>query len=279
MQGLDGRINDIRGMHSEFRNFYEVGGGLTLVLLGVVIGAAIFSNSGDYQTNLYTEFLSICVTVLVLDTRAQRREARRRRDELRERLLREAASSVNETVRRAVEELERGDYLRGGDGWLAEADLERANLHGINLERANLRRAKLSHADLRECVLFDADLEGADLMGASMQRTLLSYANLRDSYLGNADLREANLQSANLTNANLNFADLRAADLSKANLKGTMMYQTQCDDKTILPDGSHWQADVDLAQFGVLTDLSGLKPNYLQTDLRNDDTIGKTPDM
>ncbi len=249
--GMDGRMQEIRTIYRDFTQFYEIAGGLGLVILGVLLGGLFFNQSGDYPTNLYTEFLSICLTVFVLDTRARHRDQRRRIDELRERLLREASSGVNETTKTAIEELAQRNLLTGETGWLQGADLSEANMNGVKLDSANLRGANLRQARLENATLFDTALDMADLSNAKLHGALLSYATMTYTALENADLRNASLQRVVLNHANLSYADLRGADLTRASLKFTRFTDTVFDDTTILPDGSHWSVQTDLTRFGA----------------------------
>ena len=81
------------------------------------------------------------------------------------------------------------EILRKHKQWLdnvpggKRANLQYADLRGVNLHAANLQ-----HADLR-----DADLQYADLRGAELRDADLQYADLRGAELRDADLRGANL--------------------------------------------------------------------------------------
>ncbi|HEU4338562.1 MAG TPA: DUF2169 domain-containing protein, partial [Planctomycetota bacterium] len=83
---------------------------------------------------------------------------------------------------------------------LAEADLSRAQMPGIDLS--------------------GRDLHGAVFEGASMAKAKLAGANLEDADLSGADLSEADLSGANLKNADLTRARLDKAVLKKAKLDG-----------------------------------------------------------
>jgi hypothetical protein len=74
-------------------------------------------------------------------------------------------------------------------------------------------------------------------------------ANLRDAGLQAAYLRGASFENATLTGADLTGANLlgtifTGADLSHAQLAGAFY-----DEKTVLPDGTFWTPDTDLARF------------------------------
>jgi transcriptional regulator with XRE-family HTH domain len=105
-----------------------------------------------------------------------------------------------------------GEYLP-----LANIDLSKANLKGINFSQVSLCQADLSETDLRISNLSEADLRGA---------------NLSEADLRGADLRKANLYWADLSEANLSEADLRGADLRKANLIGAELNEAELSEVT-----------------------------------------------
>ncbi len=234
--------------------------GTALTFFAVVLGDLIFFDEG-YYTNIFTELLSLVVTVFVLNVYfSEREEARRLRD-----FVYDAGSASNHIAIRAAEYLYRHGKLFGDNSLLRNADLRGANLRsarlnsvnlcytnldGANLARAqlertnfsdanlshtNLRRADLSYATLMDAHFFDTQLQGASLVYTKMQRAVLDNANLRGANLHGADLTQANLVGTNLTGANLTGCTLTGAEF---------------DDRTRLPDGSHWRPDVDMQQFG-----------------------------
>jgi hypothetical protein len=64
----DFRRQELREIRQEYKSFYQLMGGLVLVLIGIWLGANIFADDAGYGTNLYTELISVAVTVFVLDT-------------------------------------------------------------------------------------------------------------------------------------------------------------------------------------------------------------------
>jgi hypothetical protein len=102
-------------------------------------------------------------------------------------------------------------------------------LWGANLEEANLWKANLREAFLWKANLREADLVGAFLMGA---------------FLWEANLWKANLWEANLWEANLMLANLEGAHLERACLEGAKL-----SEDSILPDGTNWTPDTDMARF------------------------------
>jgi len=213
---------DVPFTEDQNRFTYQFSAGVVLVLLGVWIGSLLFASDEGYGTNLYTEMLSIAVTIFILDLRADWREKRRRERELKERLVREAGSTINDTAKSAVNELRKREWLSGEGGVLYRVDWRRANLQRVRLNGAMMSRADLSEANLQGTNLQDADL---------------SYANL-----GGANLRAANLHGADLNGAVLAYRD-----------DGGEVVMAQFDRDTILPDGSTWREGVNMAGFGAVT--------------------------
>lgn len=266
------RSDEIRQIHTEYANFYLILGGLALVAGGILIGAALFSGSAPaidditgYFTNLYTEAISVALTIFVLDVLNRRRDERNRIRDLQEQLVREAGSSVNATAWSAIHTLKKRGWLgrdfkalggirvkdseallQGVD--LSYADLRAADIGKANLQRTDLRHAKLSEADLVEANLSHADLGYAEMAHADLLATNLNQANLSDANLTGARLAETtlyrgellwtNLTAADLTEANLieailTEADFSQADLRGANLCGAYMYKVKLADVLI----------------------------------------------
>ncbi len=194
----------IREIQKDHGLFYKA----LLIGLGVLIGGALFGDAG-YITNLWTEGLSVGLTVLVLNTLAEHREEKRRIKDLQDRLVMEAVSQSNEAAKRAIDELRARGWLTGEDSLL----------HLIRLSRANLKEADLWGANLKRVTLWRTNLKGANLTSANLQEALLWH-----TYLQGAMMRYINLQGADLTNA-------------------------QFDETTILPDGKAWTPETDLTRF------------------------------
>ena len=160
-------------------------------------------------------------------------QRRKRRAQLKERLIPEFGSSVRSVAVRAAEELRQQGWLQDGSltgGYFPAANLAGADLSGAYLQRTNLRAAKLAGADLARAnfegaYLYIADLEGANLRGARLQGADLRSANLRG-----ADLQEAHLEGAALVYAHLGGASLRAAHLESANLRAVHLERADLRD-------------------------------------------------
>jgi uncharacterized protein YjbI with pentapeptide repeats len=232
-----------------------------LVLIALAGGAVslllLDADPTGVVVNLSTEFLSIAVTVLVID----RLVAVRDKQKLKEQLIRQMGSRSNVFTLSAVPEIRAYGWLT--DGSLREADLGKANLEDAdlreadlqaarlffanlsvaNLGGANLSEANLDTADLRAANLQDADLTMAGLRGARLNGAKLQRVNLRQANLQGADLWLANLQEAQLHQVNLRESHLRHADLQGANLNGADLHGAH------LPDGSMWTPNADMARF------------------------------
>jgi len=251
------RETNRREIWRQYRDFYAISSGLTLVVIGVWIGSLIFSDG--YGTNLYTEGMGVLVTILVLDRINQWRD----RNATQKRLIREAGSRSNELAIASVEWLRAENWLSGDKGLLRNAHLWAANLSNSNLTDANLngtylRDAILSGADLRNASLKDATLRQVDLSDAQAGDADFERANLHNSNLSKAVLLRANLKDARLTYVNLSGANLRHAQLSGADFTGAIF-----DEQTVLPDANptgrdndgnlifdnYWRSDTDMTRY------------------------------
>ncbi len=226
MSNGQSRWDEIRRIHFESATAYRILGGLVLVGIGVWLGANLFAGDAGYGTNLYTEFISIAVTVFIIDILNRRRDERRREQELREQLVLDLHSPNNSTAIEAIHKMHVRDWLSGEESPLRK---------GVFFE-VDWRNAQLSGSDLESAKFFGARLEGADLSAAYlyfayMSQINLAKAKLRDAYLDCADLSFAclegtNLSSASLLDTELKSANLNDADCSWANFEGANLEYT-----------------------------------------------------
>lgn len=203
---------------------YLIGG----LVIGIMIYPTLDALISDFEAflaNLIPEGVGIAFTVFFIDRLNQRREEVRRIHDIQERLIRESGSASNETAKAAISDIQKRGWLSGGDGLLEGKALHYADLKGANLYYANLRGT-----DLR-----GADLQAADLIGA--------------------DMRDADLRGANLHNAMVMWRNKKTGEVRQANLTHAVY-----DERTILPNGENWNAEVDWAQFGAITDNPDLLP-------------------
>lgn len=229
--------------------------GVMLAILGVVVTIAgqldqygalnLRQAFRDLYANIGTDFITIALTVLLIDRLNRRREAR----QFRERLIREMGSRDNGTALRAVDELRARGWL--ADGSLVRADLKYANLEEANLADANLEGAYLTFAILRKADLRSARLRGAILRNVDAQEALLLNTDLSEAKLLEADLRHARMQGVLLNGASLVMANLHEArGLTDDRLKGCARLQ-----KAVMPNGTRYDGRYNLAG-----DLEGMDP-------------------
>ena len=94
----------------------------------------------------------------------------------------------------------------------------------------------------------------AYLIGTKLQSTNCNFANMRFAYLVGTELRGAKMRFADLYKADLRFAKLQGADLrgavmNFADLQGADIGNAKFDERTVLPDGTKWTPEVDMAKF------------------------------
>lgn len=258
------RLTEIKAIHRDYHNFYQLLRGVVLVAVLAGIGVLIFSSDlPSYWQNIYVTIVGAIGTVLIIDQRAEQRAIRQRKEEL----IAQMGSQSHDFALEAVRLLRRYGWLEDGslrDGFLANAvlngaDLESANLQGVIMDDANLQGADLLFADLHRSRLHRAKLGGAKLEESDLRAADLSQANLKDVEMQNANLEKAVLGFTDLQGADLQGccfrgalfiqANLRGADLEFSDLKGACFQNTLFDQTTTLPDGSLWRPNTDLARF------------------------------
>lgn len=168
----------------------------------------------DLYANFGAEFISISITVLVIDYLSMRREEKERVRQL----IRDLGSQYSFITHRAIGELRSNPET--GKPWLSDGTLHYANLIGANLENAMLDSSslcfvKLTGANLKFAFLTDSNLEGADLRFADLEDTNFENANLTNANFSNANLIRTNFCGANLSNANFNEASLKEINYNK----------------------------------------------------------------
>ncbi|GAB5492931.1 MAG: hypothetical protein Phog2KO_31460 [Phototrophicaceae bacterium] len=248
--------------------------GVLAIVFFIVLGFWVFGdnlfdmldNRLGYVTNVFTELLSIVITVFVLD----RLNARRQDKQELTRLKALLGSNESVVTKIAVAELKAKGWLEDGslkganlaNANLAGARLYNANLEGADLPFANLESTKLWFANLENVNLESAKLNGANLWNTNLQGVSLSNAELEGADLSGVNLQDGCLQATNfkntsLQNTNLQYAlldrvNLQGASLVDANLQGAILWSVICDERTILPNGEYWTEDVDWSKFGTV---------------------------
>ena len=239
-EGFNKRWKQIRAIHKQYMLFYWLFGGAVVLLTLVWIGTLLFVGKEDpgYKMNLFTEglgvFVSIGITVLIIDRLDERRSTQR----LKRRLVREVGSGSNEFAKNAVSWLRAEKWLEDDNGLLRESDLNWADLRGANLRKVNL--------------------QGAQLIEAKLHDAIFHGANLQEAWLINARLRGAELQGADLR-----FVDLEDAELEGAKLPDGTIY---CDntDMERFTNPNHFQYKITLKQINWIRGGLDAKPLCLQ---------------
>ena len=242
------QLEDHRQIHQDHKQTYQLMGGVTLVVIGIWIGAQLFGSDAGFTTNLYTEALSVLVTVLVIKWFDDRRATNQRKQAL----FLQLGSQSNDFALEAKRQLEMEEgWLEKAlaQKWFPRAGWQEIELQVVDLTDAVLFRANLTNSDLRNTNLTGAKLMHARLTGAKLWNTILISADLSYANLSNAELWNAKLRSADLSNANLTSANLHMADLTGAILIGANLHDAHYTDYTILPDGTRWKQGTYMTRF------------------------------
>ncbi|MEM6529267.1 MAG: pentapeptide repeat-containing protein, partial [Chloroflexota bacterium] len=138
MQAESKQWQAVRRIHADEKAFFQMAGGVGLFAVLGAVGLLVFAaDRFGYQMNVYTELISVALTILVLDRRAAARAEAERKEEL----IFQMGSPEHTTAHAAARILKVKGWLE--DGTLQRADLSRANLKGVDLNTSDLRRASL----------------------------------------------------------------------------------------------------------------------------------------
>lgn len=170
-QNAPDRQEELRKIRKEHIVFYEIFGGVILIGIGIYIGSILFSEDQGYITNLYTEFISIGITVFILNVLAKRRGERQGERQRERQLFIDAANLSNEGAKAAINEIRRRDWWK--KSLFRNAVLRRANWKGILLGDADLSGSNLTYAVLEDADLRRTDLRGTDLSNSNIQGALV----------------------------------------------------------------------------------------------------------
>jgi uncharacterized protein YjbI with pentapeptide repeats len=127
-----------------------------------------------------------------------------------------------------------GADLEGAE--LSGVDLRYTNMEGANFEGTDLKAVDLSYTNLRGSNLKGANLQGAFLIEANLEYAVLEGVNLQEAFMMQANLQHALLHKANLQRANLYSANLQEADLKGAILKGADLESADLEGSEISDD-------------------------------------------
>ncbi|MEQ9031068.1 MAG: pentapeptide repeat-containing protein, partial [Aggregatilineales bacterium] len=123
-----------------------------------------------------------------------------------------------------------------GEGWLDAPNTKRANLSGTYLRddftEVDFHRVNLSNSHIQDASFQRANLRGANLSGTHIERVTFTGADLTDADLTGMFIIKYMYERAFLV---------------------TNYSRVIFDETTILPDGTNWSPERDLAEFGAET--------------------------
>ena len=250
-------------------NFFIVNGinivafALLIIGLSIAITGHIYEHGAfnlqffisDFYSNFGTEFISIAITVLILDKLSQQRQIKIEEERLKKELLNRVRSQVNDQAIFALEQLALMGLLFNGE--LEDADFSHANLHqahfisNYNPEGAELKGANFRSARLTEAWFYNADLENASMRHAKLQKSHLFNTNLRKAGLQGAHFEGAYFFGADLSDAtadNIHFEDANIweTNLFNTNITDEMLMKAKRLRGSIMPDGNRYNGKFNL---------------------------------
>lgn len=242
----------------------QFGYGVIGFVVGVLIFpllAYLFTDIFGFLRDLVPEALGIFFTIFILDQIVQHRANERHKTILLEQL----GSKINLVAVSAAEQL--WAYHWWWDGTLSRAQLEKADLRGVDFSKANLTGARLAHPRYGQAIFDETTiLPDESKWTPKTDMTIftdpqhpnywrgygLRYTHKRHINFCHANLRGGDLRDCDFRNADFSCADLRGARLENSKLDNANFTKATLDSTTTLPDGSLWNPDTDLTRFGCI---------------------------
>lgn len=167
----EGLTNAIVSHLYKHRFKYQLGVGIFAVAVLLLVGERLFSGDDGYRVNLFTEAISIGITVFIIDTLARRRESIRETNKLKADIQSRMRSKVNDIVRRAVEEIRENEWTE--DEILKRAYLGGGNFQNVTLGEIDFMGSSFMYADLRGADFTEANLKWVDFSFATFDETTI----------------------------------------------------------------------------------------------------------
>ncbi len=268
----------------KFKYFFSIYGisvaALVLLIIGffIAIGGHVFEYGtfdfviwiSDFYSNFGTEFISIAITVLILDKLSKQQQEKLEEERHKKGLLNKVRSQINNQAKLALEQLATIGLLFNGE--LEHADFSHSNLHqarfisyyklggaklrGVNFRGARLTEAWLNDADLENASLRYAKLQKSHLFNTVLQKADLQYSDFRGAYFFGADLRNVSGNNINIEDANIWETNLFGASLSEE-----MLMKAKRLRGSTLPNGSRYNG-----KFNLIGDLEDAKKDGVDVD-------------
>ncbi|MBC7814411.1 MAG: pentapeptide repeat-containing protein [Burkholderiales bacterium] len=102
---------------------------------------------------------------------------------------------------------------------------------------------------LRQLIAQRAPEPSLVLNEASLEGSRMSAMNLRDAVFQRSILQNTDFSYADLSGAVLHGSDLRGANFAEANLENATIRENLLNERTVLPDGTHWSTAADMRRF------------------------------
>ena len=245
------RSKDIR---KDYPWFYPMILGAFLVVAGIVIGGFLFGSDNpvsngnmlSYVTNLWTEFISIGITIFVIDRLYRNREEKeraKREDQADRTRVSIALTSSNKDIQQSAfdEALVRG-FLIGEESLLSQSrfigvDFSHLSLSSFPVDYQigdslwtplvsafyPIKDLSMSQrqVDFSGSMILNTSMEGAKVRYTKFDNSTLWLANLNKAIIIDSSFNNANLRTTTMKYASFHTSSFRAARFDGANMNST----------------------------------------------------------
>ena len=132
---------------------------------------------------------------------------------------------------------------------LRNSDFTNTSLHHVDLQNSDIQSASFLLVKFFYCNLSGLDFSYQNLQDIQFIGCDLSNTIFVNAQTFAADFSRANLTGADLRRMDLDISNLTGVDLTDADLTHAFLTTASMDKTTILPDGSSWTPETDIARF------------------------------
>lgn len=276
-QDLDAKLDELMKGQREYPISYP------LILLGILLTVLIlvgFERIAHFGESVYTEAISIILTVGIIDVLNRHRE--KQKEDRVHRILNANNGKAFERPdgHKVFFEMMIRGLLKGHktthfdiSGFKAIGfDMKKCNLQFFNMTNSEWNRVDFSNSrfdwvDLSEATFSNCRLDNCYMAGR-IQEVQLANVTIRETTIrANADfakvfhcdLKDCDFSKSTLRNAYFSSANLSGVNFTSTDLTNAIFSDCTFDSNTILPNGSRYDIKVGIEQLNEFCDTSHVK--------------------
>lgn len=281
--GYRSRINEIENMHRRYPISFTII--LLVLVVGILIGIGL-SLISDFSEGLFLELISILITVGIIESINRYRE-KRNNDRIQRILVSNfGKSALRSEGHKAFFELAIKGLLEGYTTSyfdLSEFACVELTLPRVNFKFFNMDDTKWTNIKYLNSLLHWVSMTNTTIENSIFQKTSLISVDISESYITATEFlsckiqvycKESRVNRSSFIDCILNnccleecyfeFCNFRNVDFTDSSLLNSEFIGCKFDSNTKLPDGSYYNADLDISQLKKFVNSSD--PDFVKVD-------------